>query len=190
MLCVSAVLFCLSLCKSVTQRNPKETLAVQEQTPDRAANAKDHGDRWPLEQLKQRRRGREGGGGGSGGAHKVKVCAAAGLPLGAGGELGSRLAGDFGLFLFGLGLIPLLRARLLWRRRLPLLRVRAAPAGVGAVVRPRLHLTGHPDTEQEGKERQKGCRVVVFPVNKPHHTSAVDAKRMQEWNSDYNRNAS
>lgn len=91
--------------------------------------------------------------GAAAGAHKVKVCAAAGLPLGAGGELGSRLAGDFGLFLFGLGLIPLLGARLLRRRRLPLLSVRASPAGVGAVVRPRLHLTGHADTERGGKEK-------------------------------------
>lgn len=94
-------------------------------------------DRWPLEQ-RHRASGAER-------EHKVKVCAAD-LPLGAGGELGSRLAGDFGLLLLGLGLVPLLGARLLRWSRLPLLGIRASPTGVGAVVRPRLHLTGHADT--------------------------------------------
>ena len=75
-----------------------------------------------------------------------KTIRAANLPLGAGGELGSGLAGDFGLLLFGLGLIPRLGARLLRRSRLPLFSIWASPTGVRAIVRPRLHLTGHADT--------------------------------------------
>lgn len=81
------------------------------------------------------------------------VCAAD-LPLGAGGELGSGLAGDFGLLLLGLGLVPLLRAWLLRWSHLPLLGIRASPTGVGAVVRPRLHLTGHADTAHTNTHTQ------------------------------------
>lgn len=77
---------------------------------------------------------------------KWSRVSAADLPLGACGELGSCLAWDFGLLLLRLGLVPLLRARLLRWSCLPLLGIRASPTGVGAIVRPRLHLTGHADT--------------------------------------------
>lgn len=84
------------------------------------------------------------------------------LPFGTGGQLGSGLAGDLGLLLLGLGLVPLLRARLLGWRRLPLLSVRAPAAGVGTVVRPRLHLAGHADAAHTGTGSSKRPLTFVF----------------------------
>jgi len=80
------------------------------------------------------------------------------LPLGAGGQFGCGLAGDFGLLLLGLGLLTL--TLLLCRERLPLvpLQVGAASAGAGAVVRS-LSFTGHLGLEVGGGRRRKRRRL-------------------------------
>lgn len=60
------------------------------------------------------------------------------VPLGTSWKLRSSFTGDFGLLLFGLGLLPLLFCRY----RFPLFDIRAAPTGAGAVVWS-LHFTRH-----------------------------------------------
>lgn len=92
------------------------------------------------------------------------------LPLGTGGEFGRSLAGNLGLLLLGLRLVPLL----LRRYRLSLLDIRAAPACTGTVVWP-LDLAGHPGpVARRWKRSREGNREVPILrnpplIHPPHH---------------------